>query len=92
MGNQIGMDGCARKRFSGEVVLTQNRGKAWHVPLTGRRPSPPRAGQPKTTRKPENIERVKQFVENDLCLTKRTIAEKVGIGLESVRLILTEDL
>ncbi|GFV80294.1 protein GVQW3 [Trichonephila clavipes] len=51
-----------------------------------------RAGRPKTTRTPKNIERVKKLVENDRRLTKRMIAEELGIDTESVRLILTEDL
>ncbi|GFW08131.1 hypothetical protein TNCV_2978981 [Trichonephila clavipes] len=54
--------------------------------------TPPRAGRPKTTPKPANIERVEQLVENDRCLTKRMITEEQIIGTESVRLILTEDL
>ncbi|GFX53379.1 mariner Mos1 transposase [Trichonephila clavipes] len=40
----------------------------------------------------ENIERVKQLVENDCRLTKRMIAEGRGFGIESVHLMLTEDL
>ncbi|GFQ86673.1 hypothetical protein TNCT_398211 [Trichonephila clavata] len=48
--------------------------------------------RPKTTRIPEKIERVKQLVENNHRLTKRMIAEELGIDTESVRLKLTEDL
>ncbi|GFW05206.1 RNase H domain-containing protein [Trichonephila clavipes] len=48
----------------------------------------PSESRQKTTRTPENIERVKQLVENDHRLTMRMIAEELG----SVRVILTEDL
>ncbi|GFU47060.1 hypothetical protein TNCV_2616331 [Trichonephila clavipes] len=48
--------------------------------------SPPilRAGRPKTIRTQKNIERVKQIEKNDCRLIKRMIAEKLGIGTESV--------
>lgn len=46
----------------------------------------------KTACNPKNIERVKQLVKNNCRLTKWMIAEKLGIGTESTRLILTKDL
>ncbi|GFW73045.1 hypothetical protein TNCV_831641 [Trichonephila clavipes] len=48
--------------------------------------------RPKTTRTPENIERVEQLEENDRHLTKRMIAEELGITTESVHLVLNGDL
>ncbi|GFX08492.1 hypothetical protein TNCV_4020091 [Trichonephila clavipes] len=52
----------------------------------------PRPGRPKTTRTPENIERVEQLEENDRHLTKRMIAEELGITTESVHLVLNGNL
>ncbi|GFU07484.1 uncharacterized protein TNCV_2224791 [Trichonephila clavipes] len=52
---------------------------------------PSRAERPKTPRTPENIERVRQLVENDRRLTKRMITKELRTGTEYVRLILTED-
>ncbi|GFV76751.1 protein GVQW3 [Trichonephila clavipes] len=52
----------------------------------------PRAGRPKATHTQENIERIMQLGENDRHLTKRMTAEELGIGTESVHLIIIEDL
>lgn len=52
----------------------------------------PRAGRPTTARTPENIEKAKHLLANDRRLTKRMIAEELGIGVESARLIVTVDL
>ncbi|GFY64640.1 hypothetical protein TNIN_79281 [Trichonephila inaurata madagascariensis] len=64
----------AQKVYKDETLTSKNVNEGWSSLEDA-----PRAGQPKTTRKPENIERGMIEVE-------------LGIGTESVHLILTEDL
>ena len=51
-----------------------------------------RSGRPSTSRLHENVERVRQTVRSDRCLTVRMIADELGMNSERVWRIITEDL
>ena len=51
-----------------------------------------RSGWPVRSRTEENITKVCQIVHENRRLTVRSIAEKINIDRETVRMILTEDL
>ena len=51
-----------------------------------------RCGRPSTTRTSDNTARVRELVRSNRRLTVSTIADKVNVNREAVRLILTEEL
>ena len=51
-----------------------------------------RSGRPSTSRTDENVERVRQKVRSDRCLTIRMIADELGMNCEQVWRIIMEDL
>jgi hypothetical protein len=52
----------------------------------------PRSGRPSTSRKDENVAKVKTLVRNDRRMTIVQIAAEVGLSVGSVHTILKEDL
>ena len=50
------------------------------------------SGRPSTSRTDENVERLRQKVWSDHCLTVRMIADELGMNSERVWRIITEDL
>ena len=51
-----------------------------------------RSGRPFTSKTNENVERVRQKMRSDCCLTVRMIADELGMNSERVWRIITEDL
>ena len=51
-----------------------------------------RSGRPSTSRTDENVERVRQKVRSDRCLTVRMIADELSMNSERISRIITEDL
>jgi len=52
----------------------------------------PKSGRPCTSITDTNIEKVRQLVRSDHCLTIRIIANEVGMDKEMVRIILVDTL
>ena len=51
-----------------------------------------RSGRPSTSRTDENVERVRQKVRRNRCLTVRMIAHELGMNSERVWRVITENL
>ncbi|XP_075230279.1 protein GVQW3-like [Lycorma delicatula] len=52
----------------------------------------PRVGRPVSARADENVEKAKEIVANDIRITTRMLAVKLGVGKETAESILEKDL
>ena len=51
-----------------------------------------KSGRPSTARTDENVESVRRLLAEDRCTTLQMIADRLNIGKETVRRIVTKDL
>ena len=83
------------KDVYGDQTMSRTRVYEWHKRFTSGRDDvedDPKPGRPTTSRNDENIQKVNELVRSDRRMTVRMLAEELGLGRESVRTILTEDL
>ena len=79
----------------GDETMSRARVFEWHKRFASGRDDvedDPKYGRPTTSRNEENIQKVKKLVRSDRRMTVRMLAEELGMGRESGRTILAEDL
>ena len=79
----------------GDSSMSRTRVFEWHKRFVEGREDvedDPKSGRPCTSTTDTNIEKVRQLVRSDRCLTIRIIANKLGMAKETVRTILVDTL
>ena len=78
-----------------DATMSRTRIFEWHKRFREGREDvedDPKSGRPTTSRTNENVERVREKVRSDRCLTVRMIADELSMNSERVWRIITEDL
>ena len=83
------------QKVYGDDTMSRTSLFEWHRRFTERREEMEddhRSGRPSISRTDENVERVRQKVLSDCCLTVIMIVEELGMNSERLWRIITEDL
>ena len=76
----------------GDSSMSRTRVFEWHKQFVEGREDDPKSGRRCTFTTDNNIEKVRQLICSDRCLTIRVIANEVGMNKETVRTILVDIL
>ncbi|UYV84600.1 hypothetical protein LAZ67_X002767 [Cordylochernes scorpioides] len=83
------------KQVYGTLCLSKSNVFIWHKPFSDGRNTledDKHTGRPSSSKTPESIEKVREFVANNRSASLRMMAEVLNINKETIRTILHEDL
>ena len=85
--------GCSLKQLTTEISTAYGTVRRWKKKFVSRvHKNAPKSGRPKAASRIEIVSKIKEIIEGDARFTVRDIAQKVGISLSTVHLILKKHL